>query len=129
MESLMREIATGQSTSGEGDDADADTDAEGNAAHFKATWEAMLVQEMDASAASASTDPGGPAAANGDFLAKIRATMNKVNEGKSTLQSDSASGSVPVPDSLEALLAQMINDLGAHSIHLLSTDNDSNCFL
>jgi hypothetical protein len=78
----------------------------------------MLVQEMDASAASASTDPGVPTAADGDFQAKIRAAMNKVNEGESTLQSDSASGSAPAPDSLEALLAQL-NGLGANSIHLL----------
>ncbi|KAJ7836407.1 Pex19 protein family-domain-containing protein [Mycena olivaceomarginata] len=111
MESLMREIAAGQSTSGEGDDADADADPEGDAARFKAAWEAMLVQEMDASAASTSTDPGVPTAADGDFQAKIRAAMNKVNEGESTLQSDSASGSAPAPDSLEALLAQL-NGLG-----------------
>ncbi|KAJ7809713.1 Pex19 protein family-domain-containing protein [Mycena olivaceomarginata] len=111
MESLMREIAAGQATSGEGDDADADADPEGDAARFKAAWEAMLVQEMDASAASTSTDPGVPTAADGDFQAKIRAAMNKVNEGESTLQSDSASGSAPAPDSLEALLAQL-NGLG-----------------
>ncbi|KAF7326907.1 hypothetical protein MVEN_02584600 [Mycena venus] len=125
MESLMREIAAestaGQSATGE---ATADSDEAADAARFKAAWEAMLVQEMDASgsglpqagASAASSGAGAStAAADGDFQAKIRAAMNKVNEGESTLQqstSDSSAGAGP--DSLEALLAQL-NELGGEN--------------
>ncbi|KAK7029745.1 Pex19 protein family-domain-containing protein [Favolaschia claudopus] len=129
MESLMREIAEGQTPAG---DTTADADTEAEAARFKAAWEAMLVQEMDgtsgnaasetAAAAATASGSSGPAPEVDDFQAKIRAAMNKVNEGESTLKSDSAaSGSAPAPDSLEALLAQL-NELGGEGDAGLPTD-------
>ncbi|KAF8207266.1 Pex19 protein family-domain-containing protein [Mycena galopus ATCC 62051] len=114
MENLMREIAAANPGAGESESGEGEVDAEAEAARFKAAWEAMMIQDMDAAQgqpdAGASTSAG--AAADGDFQAKIRAAMHKLNEGESTLQSDSAaSGSGPAPDSLEALLAQL-SDLG-----------------
>ncbi|KAJ7239946.1 Pex19 protein family-domain-containing protein [Mycena haematopus] len=107
MESLMREIAAANPDVGEQGGEGEDAEGEGEAARFKAAWEAMLIQEMDGAAASAGVSAEG-AGATDDFQAKIRAAMHKLNEGESTLQDEaSAAGG----DSLEALLAQL-NGLG-----------------
>ncbi|KAJ7938205.1 Pex19 protein family-domain-containing protein [Mycena leptocephala] len=106
MESLMREIAAGSGSTSE------DAGAAPDEAALKAAWEAMLIEGMDGLSASAPTSPE-TAGAEGDFQSKIRAAMNKVNEGESTLQDASGAGAntAPPPDSLEALLAQL-QDLG-----------------
>jgi hypothetical protein len=85
MESLMREIAAGSGSTSE--DAGAGPDE----AALKAAWEAMLIEGMDGLSASAPTSPE-TTSAEGDFQSKIRAAMNKVNEGESTLQDASGAG-------------------------------------
>ncbi|KAJ7767468.1 Pex19 protein family-domain-containing protein, partial [Mycena maculata] len=97
MESLMREIGTGQAS---GSDAGPDDAA------LKAAWEAMLVEGMDGMALETPTAAAGESS---DFQRKIQKAMGKLREGEETLQDSSTD---PGAESLEALLAQL-KELGA----------------
>ncbi|KAH9476275.1 Peroxisome biogenesis protein 19-1 [Psilocybe cubensis] len=115
MESLMREI-TGEVSKSDVDADGSETTEDERARAFKAAWEAMLIEGMDANIAgagdaSAKKESSSTSTAGG-FQDKIKQAMEKLKESETKLGgSTSGAGAPSDPESLEALL-KSLGDLG-----------------
>ncbi|KAJ7058132.1 Pex19 protein family-domain-containing protein [Mycena amicta] len=101
MENLMREIASGESSS-------ADAGTVPNEEELKAAWEAMLIEGMNGLSGEDAAEDQGSVDTNA-FQAKIKQAMGKLKEGEDAIKSSdgSSSASAAPSDPFAALLASL----------------------
>ncbi|PPR07535.1 hypothetical protein CVT26_013559 [Gymnopilus dilepis] len=133
MENLVREIAgpaagaEGQGAGSDGSNQDKDKDEEERARAFKAAWEAMLIEGMNANLGLGEdglpSDPsaqnnatGGSSSSSGagtSFQDRIRQTREKLKESESKLKgSQGAAGTSDLPATDAETLQELLKTLG-----------------